>query len=527
MQEELEYLDPSSLFTMISIMAQDYRAYCRSGPCPDEKSFLKHLPKDYSMHMRYDGTLKGTMLDTFEGHLRRSGQLLLQSAAKITLTDLMSGDTLIQSGPHGWMFAEHLAAGPVADRLLGLSSLRAFSDVCSMSIEQYELTVRDELDKTVIRGRVMLLRRGKDQTTLIVPVALRGYNEELILLEHALQTLDFKLYGKSLDIYPLLNLSRKLYSSKPGIDLDGGEAIFESANRITGTFLDVARRNEEGIIADVDTEFLHDFRVSLRRIRSLLSLFRNVYGEEDCRYARMTLADIMTRTNRLRDLDVYLLDRSEFYALVPDSMHRGLDTLFDLFAEERASVFEQFSAFVQSAEYREKIDECQHRFKTPDGMSRGSAAQESTARFANRMIMKRYGKVAKLARSITSNTPDEAVHALRIQCKKLRYLMEFFVPLYASESIKPLLKSLKGLQDGLGHFNDCSVQRASLAAFVDEHPMRGRKGLLLAESVGALVATLYQMQLRARTDIDASLGRFSNRETNQRFRGLFAEGGSA
>ena len=45
-----------------------------------------------------------------------------------------------------------------------------------------------------------------------------------------------------------------------------------------------------------------------------------------------------------------------------------------------------------------------------------------------------------------AHTPDELVHELRIQCNKLRYLMEFFMNLYSGKTIKPLIKSLKGLQ---------------------------------------------------------------------------------
>jgi len=68
----------------------------------------------------------------------------------------------------------------------------------------------------------------------------------------------------------------------------------------------IARQNEDGIKADYDTEFLHDYRVSLRKVRSVLSLFK---GENIA--LKQAFSDIMKGTNQLRDLDVYLLDKQE------------------------------------------------------------------------------------------------------------------------------------------------------------------------------------------------------------------------
>ena len=48
-------------------------------------------------------------------------------------------------------------------------------------------------------------------------------------------------------------------------------------------------------------------------------------------------------------------------------------------------------------------------------------------------------------------------HELRIAVKKLRYLAEFYQPLFPRKHSKPYLAALKDLQDGLGHLNDIAV----------------------------------------------------------------------
>ena len=45
---------------------------------------------------------------------------------------------------------------------------------------------------------------------------------------------------------------------------------------------------------------------------------------------------------------------------------------------------------------------------------------------AQLLIGKRYRGVVRRGRGITSASSDESLHALRIRCKQLRYLLEFF-----------------------------------------------------------------------------------------------------
>jgi hypothetical protein len=52
--------------------------------------------------------------------------------------------------------------------------------------------------------------------------------------------------------------------------------------------------------------------------------------------------------------------------------------------------------------------------------------------------------------------------------------------------------------------------------------MRGKKGITLAESVGALVATLYQLQIKAREWIEDGIVQFVNKEARGHFRRVFS-----
>jgi CHAD domain-containing protein len=78
------------------------------------------------------------------------------------------------------------------------------------------------------------------------------------------------------------------------------------------------------------------------------------------------------------------------------------------------------------------------------------------------VIYKRYRRIVKKGSKISETTPDEKLHELRIDCKKLRYLLEFFTSLFPENEMKKLVKQLKQLQENLGDFNDLSVQQEFL-----------------------------------------------------------------
>ena len=67
---------------------------------------------------------------------------------------------------------------------------------------------------------------------------------------------------------------------------------------------------------------------------------------------------------------------------------------------------------------------------------------------------------------------------MRKRAKGLRYLLEFFAPLYDPVAYRKVVGDLKSLQDCLGDFQDSQVQREEIHALADamlaEHAAPGR-----------------------------------------------------
>jgi CHAD domain-containing protein len=135
---------------------------------------------------------------------------------------------------------------------------------------------------------------------------------------------------------------------------------------------------------------------------------------------------------------------------------------------------------------------------------------------ANKMIRGRLKRVLRDGRAITSNSPDEAIHALRIQCKRLRYLFEFFRPVYGRR-LKPFIATQKDLQDVLGDFQDACVATERLRAFGDRVPVRARNRRLLM-ALGQLISSQRALANRQRSQFRKAWKRFDHKTLRRRLK---------
>ena len=130
-------------------------------------------------------------------------------------------------------------------------------------------------------------------------------------------------------------------------------------------------------------------------------------------------------------------------------------------------------------------------------------------------ILETHARVIKKGRAITPSTPDAKLHRLRIDCKKLRYLLEFFRDLYEPTEIGKVIGALKGLQDNLGDFNDLTVQQGAMERFAEELKAAGAPAVALL-ALGQLIANLAGRHDEERRRFDTQFERFDRRKVRKR-----------
>ncbi len=277
--------------------------------------------------------------------------------------------------------------------------------------------------------------------------------------------------------------------------------------------------NEEGILKDLDSEFLHDFRVAIRRTRSGLTQIKNVLPPEVTDHFKAEFAHLGSITGPTRDLDVYLLYEENYKSRLPPALQAALHTFFTDLARRRDEEQKKLARALKGSRYKQIINEWRH-YLEKDGTAAANA-EMPVIDLARKTIVRRYKKIMKAGMVITPATPDENLHRLRIQGKKLRYSLEFFASLFPKDEKNKIIKQLKQLQNNLGTFNDLSVQQDMLHNYLGGLRPGSRKNFELATAIGGLLTNLYHEQHRVRDDFFSTFNRFSSKKNVALFNKLF------
>jgi CHAD domain-containing protein len=276
---------------------------------------------------------------------------------------------------------------------------------------------------------------------------------------------------------------------------------------IFSSLLSIARWNEEGIIKDIDTEFLHDFRVSLRKLRSVTGQMKGVFPEHLTEAWKKQIGDLCRRTNALRDYDVYLLSRRRLENMLPEELRGGLNSFFEELKAERHGEAARAAEFFRSDAYKNQITSLQDAWASAHTIEASPNSSRPIFEVAGERILKRFRRIRKTTKAITPDTPDAVIHSIRIDCKKMRYLLECFGHLFPAETVDPLARQLAKLQNRLGRYNDTSVQQDYLLQHAGRHLESGDTRLAL--SLGGLIGSLHHEHAALREKLCATLNRFS------------------
>lgn len=297
-------------------------------------------------------------------------------------------------------------------------------------------------------------------------------------------------------------------------------AANSAARLILRELLQTIRASEEGIKADTDIEFLHEYRVAVRRTRSALSQIRRVFPPEQIRYYRQEFGNLGRRTNELRTLDVFLSMELDYRGRLPVDLSDDISPLFELLNLRRSEALAKVVAELESESYGRFMNEWERFVHQPIGQNHPRNAREPIIKLARKRIRRQYQAILERGALTLHHPDDDLLHALRIECKKLRYLLEFFAELFRPEETIPPLKQLKRLQENLGAVSDLGDQRDylySIAEVLDMERAQTRRTLL---AIGILIETVDREQQAMRADFAKSFKRFSAPRHQQQFQNM-------
>lgn len=238
--------------------------------------------------------------------------------------------------------------------------------------------------------------------------------------------------------------------------------------------------NEAGAQRGDSPEYVHQVRVAIRRLRSLLKLFAPVLPEAFRQRWTGPWRDLGRGLGEARNWDVFLSE-----TLPP--LNAAFPGVAELTRLERHANSRSQAAHLAvrrllgSPAYSRLLLEF-----SADLFALGEepAGQRPLADFAARRLDRRARQASRLARNL-AELDHAGRHRLRIAFKKLRYAIEFLAP--AGGNGAPYAQALARLQEHLGRLNDLATARELLAPTLPARPglvmgwLGGRSDLLLEE----------------------------------------------
>ena len=231
---------------------------------------------------------------------------------------------------------------------------------------------------------------------------------------------------------------------------------YEGAVRIARFYLDRAGQAAVRLKKKGDEEALHDFRVSLRRLRSNLQAYAPYLATAVSPKQRKRIRNLASSTGGGRDAEVQLawLEQRQLDVSIDEAP--GVELL-------REELEGQLTAG-----YGQGVNRALNRFGKLDGKLRRRLDDLETAGRASGLneglrfsaaverCLPEYAAELDVHLSRVHSIADEAeAHRARIRAKRLRYLFE---PIADDvEGVEELLTSLKGLQDLLGDLRDAQL----------------------------------------------------------------------
>lgn len=256
------------------------------------------------------------------------------------------------------------------------------------------------------------------------------------------------------------------FKAKP-VALKPEQTPVDAFRSIALACLEHFQRNEAGLLAGGEAEFIHQARVALRRLRSAIKLFAPVLPADFVATYGRTWQALASALGEARNWDVFLEEtlpplRAAF-PHAPDTQR------LQRYAEKRTKAARQgVIKLLSLREYPRLILEF-----TAAIHALPEAAESSLPDFATRRIARHRQSVCKLAARY-AELDDQQRHMMRLRFKKLRYAGEFLAGVLPKEGSKRRQAALGELQEILGLINDL----VTASALIDE--ALGRKNLGVA-----------------------------------------------
>jgi len=253
----------------------------------------------------------------------------------------------------------------------------------------------------------------------------------------------------------------------PGVRAD--EPLAEAGRKILRFHCERMLANEDGTREGKDIEALHHMRVATRRQRAAFRIVAPYFKRKAIRAFQDELRALAGYLGAVRDLDVLIEAAERYQSSLSADAAGSLQPLLDEWRERRNAAREEMLAYLNGDDYQAFKARYETFLSSAGSGVKDAAPDDSAEPYLVRHILpaeiwRHYGRV-RAYDTVLAWASIGTIHALRIEGKRLRYLLECFSEVLGP-GVTEAIDAMVALQDRAGELHDVDVTIGLLRHFL-------------------------------------------------------------
>ncbi len=237
------------------------------------------------------------------------------------------------------------------------------------------------------------------------------------------------------------------------------DTLADAGRKVWSYYFAEMLSHEAGTLLGEDIEELHDMRVATRRMRSAFDIFGQAFDQKVMKRHLKGLRIAGRVLGQVRDMDVILGNAQAYQKQLKSKLGPGMEPLLDEWMRTIEKQRSKLIKHLQSEEYQVFKYNFNLFLQPPEVVNAHVSSTDVKSIYLRDMVpvlvYSRYAAV-RAYESLIPNASILQLHALRIECKKFRYTLEYFREILGDE-IGQTINELKLMQDHLGELHDTDV----------------------------------------------------------------------
>ncbi|MCL5998997.1 MAG: CHAD domain-containing protein [Chloroflexi bacterium] len=263
-------------------------------------------------------------------------------------------------------------------------------------------------------------------------------------------------------LFPPMHITARM--TRPGIILD--DAVARAGRRILRYQMEMLAPEDWRLSDGVTPKGIHQLRVTVRRLRSTLRVFKPYYKSRTVQPIAKGLRDLAGTLAPVRELDVAVRALKRFHQACDEETRRALQPLLDTWRAQRKATREDARRYLQDESHAAWLEDMT-RFVQSNAYDRAlEHGQPYHLRHVVDEILASHIADVRAYDTLPVSPAPEDLHALRIAVKRLRYLTDVLREVLPGPRVEQIITVCAAAQDEYGMLHDAHLVAERALSFM-------------------------------------------------------------